>query len=78
MKGSDVLLCFVGMVKRHELVVKPAVEAILEGLHSMGIEDRPKKIMIMSSVGFNDGIDHGYRAWGKCTMCCVGWYNFNF
>merc|ERR1719221_101682 len=27
---------------------------------------------MMSSIGFNDGQAHGYEAWGRMTMCCVG------
>jgi len=71
-RGVDVVMSFVGMVKRGVNVVEPAVQNTLAAIKNLSPEQRPAKFLSMSTLGVNDGVALARKAWGYITTCLTG------
>lgn len=68
LKGADVVMSFLGMVKPGEWIVKPGVEAVMGAMQKM---EAPPKFLCMSSIGMNDTKVQGTKAWGCCVVLLI-------
>jgi len=68
LKGSDIVMSFLGMVKPGEWIVKPGVEAVMGAMQKM---EAPPKFLTMSSIGMNDTRAQGTKAWGCCAVLLI-------
>jgi len=79
-RGADTIASFVGLIQRGVNVVLPACEAVLEACEKLYMEEQesgatdlcPKQFLLMSTIGVNDGVQIGRKAWGRFVMCCTG------
>lgn len=64
-KDTQVVMSFLGMVKKGEWIVKPGVEAVVQALKST---ESPPKFLTMSSIGLSDSRAQANKAWCYCVV----------